>query len=78
MFSEISQNSHEHTCARGSFLKKSLWHRCFPMNFAKLSKTPFYRTPPVAASVKLYCLDRFSSISLFKIESPIIKQVPGG
>ena len=28
-----------------TLLKKSLWHRCFPVNFAK-----FLRTPPVAAS----------------------------
>ena len=32
-------------------LKRRLWHRCFPMNFAKFLRTPFfYRTPPVAAS----------------------------
>ena len=49
VFLEISQNSWENTCARDSLLiklqvlglrsatlfKKSLWHRCFPMNFAK-------------------------------------------
>ena len=29
-----------------SFLKKRLWHRCFPADFAK-----FLRTPLVAASV---------------------------
>ena len=28
-------------------------HSCFPVNFAKFSRTPFYRTPPVAASKKL-------------------------
>ena len=27
-------------------LKKRLWHRCFPMNFGKFSRTPFYRTSP--------------------------------
>ena len=32
-------------------LKKSLWHRCFPVNFMKFLRTPlFYRTPLVAAS----------------------------
>ena len=32
-------------------LKKKLWHRCFPVNFAKFLRRPFYyRTPPVAAS----------------------------
>ena len=47
------------TCARVSFLiklqawglrlatlsKKRPWHSCFPVNFAKFSRTPFYRTP---------------------------------
>ena len=45
------QNSQENTCARDSglgqrlrpatLLKKSLWHRCFPVNFAKFVRTPF-------------------------------------
>ena len=25
-----------------TLLKKSLWHRCFPVNFAKFLKTPFF------------------------------------
>ena len=25
-----------------TLLKKSLWHRCFPMNFAKFLRTPFF------------------------------------
>ena len=32
------------TCARDSFLtllKESLWHSCFPVNFAKFLRTPF-------------------------------------
>ena len=45
VFLEISQNSQENTCARVSFLitllKKRLWHRCFPVNFAKFLRTPF-------------------------------------
>ena len=49
MFLEISQNSQENTCARVSFLiklratllKKRLWHRCFPLNFAKFLRTLF-------------------------------------
>ena len=51
VFLEISQNSQENTCARFSFLiklqtpatllKKRLWHRCFPVNFAKFLRTPF-------------------------------------
>ena len=52
VFLEISQNSQENTCARVSFLKKlqtmacnfikkRLWHKCFPVNFAKFLRTPF-------------------------------------
>ena len=49
VFLEISQNSQENTCARVSFLikfstlfKKRLWHRCFPVKFAKFLRTPFF------------------------------------
>ena len=53
LFLEILQNSQENTCARVSFLKKlqplvcnfikkkRLWHRCFPVNFAKFLKHVF-------------------------------------
>ena len=50
MFLEILQNSKEITCARVSYLiklrpatllRKRLWHRCFPLNFAKFLRTPF-------------------------------------
>ena len=51
-FFKISQNSQENTCARVSFFKKRLWHRCFSMNFVKLKNTYFYRTPPITASVQ--------------------------
>ena len=27
---------------RGTLLKKSLWHRCFAVNFAKFLRTPFF------------------------------------
>ena len=47
----MSQNSQENACTRVSFLiklqasptllKKSLWYRCFPVNFAKFLRTPF-------------------------------------
>ena len=44
---EISQNSQENTWARfqrpATLLKKGLWHRCFPVNFAKFLRTPFLR-----------------------------------
>ena len=74
VFLEISKNSQENIYASVSFfnkvaglrpaillilLKKRLWHRCFPVNFAKFLKTPFLkRTPPVAASIKtIYLID---------------------
>ena len=52
-FLEISQNSQENTRARVSFLiklqaapatslKRRLWHRCFPVNFAKFLRTSFF------------------------------------
>ena len=53
VFLEILQNSQENTCPRASFLnkvaglrpanllKKRLWHRRFPVNFAKFQRTPF-------------------------------------
>ena len=34
VFLEIPQNLQENNCAR-------VWHRCFPVNFAKLLRTPF-------------------------------------
>ena len=38
-----------------NFIKKRLQHRCFPVNIAKNLKNTFlYRTPPVAASVKMF------------------------
>ena len=41
-FLKISQNSLENACARASFLKKRrLWHKCFPVNFAKFLRIPF-------------------------------------
>ena len=47
---EISQNSQENTCVRVSFLirpatlfKMRLWYRCFPVNFSKFLRTPFWQ-----------------------------------
>ena len=44
LFLKISQNSHENTCVRVSFLIKlqaETWRRCFPVNFAKFLRAPF-------------------------------------
>ena len=59
VFLEILQNPQENTCARAFFnkvaghrpatlVKKGLWHRCLPVNFAKFRRTSFYRTPLAA------------------------------
>ena len=52
VFLEILENSQENTSVRVSFLiklqtalatllKRRLWHRCFPVNFAKFLRAPF-------------------------------------
>ena len=55
VFLEISQNSHENTCARVSFLIKlqaETLAQLFCCKFCKIFKKIFlYKTPPVAASV---------------------------
>ena len=33
-----------------TLLKKSLWHMCFPVNFAKFLKTAFFYRPPLVAA----------------------------
>ena len=35
----------KHLCQRVFLIKKRLWHRCSPVNFAKFLRTPFYRAP---------------------------------
>ena len=54
---KILQNSQGNTCASVSFLiklqakallKKRLWHRCFPVNFAKSLRIRFFLTLLVA------------------------------
>ena len=37
-----------------TLLKKRLWQRYFPVNFAEFLRIPFYRTPLVAAS--FFCI----------------------
>ena len=57
IFLKISQNSPENTFARVSFLiklqaapvtllKKRHWRRCFPVNFAKFLRAPFFTVNP--------------------------------
>ena len=45
VFLKISQNSQENTCTRVSFFLiklKTLWHRCFLVNFAKFLRPLFF------------------------------------
>ena len=52
VFLEISQNSQKNTCASlffnkvagrpATLLKKRLWHWCFPVNFVKFLRKPFF------------------------------------
>ena len=58
VFLEISENSQENTCVRVSFLIKRLWHRCFPLNFAKFLGTPFLREQLWPLLLKHYLLFR--------------------
>ena len=91
-FLEILQNLQENTCAIDSFLikfqavtsvKKNLWHRCFPVNFAKFLRASFFcRTPPASASIFLIPrslkliiwkdTNHFVSIKLFVWECQIL------
>ena len=46
-----------------NFIKKRLWHRCFPVNFTKFLRTPFFnRTPLVTASVKVESIFRIKPL----------------
>ena len=68
VFLEILQNSQEDTYVKSLFnkvaglraatlFKKGLWHRCFPVNFAK-----FLRTSPVAAFFSSNNKDEFRDL----------------
>ena len=68
VFLEILQNSQEKACARVSFLKKWLWHRCFPVNFAIFLRTPFFiehlwTTASVTLHISSYCCTRTRNFS---------------
>ena len=54
VFLEISQNLQENTYARVTFLMKCLWHRCFPVNFAKFLRTPVLEN--ISGRLLLYLL----------------------
>ena len=75
VFCKISQNSQESTSARASFLKKKLWHRCFPVNFAKFLRTTFYRILPDDCFFSLRDMIIIYSYSCKKFNQPHKKNV---
>ena len=74
VFLEISQNSQENTNASlffnkvagprpATLLKKRLWHRRFPVNFAKLLRTPFSENTYGRLLLPVFVLDSFENTS---------------
>ena len=60
---KFSKILRKHLCQRPATILMSAAllkerHKCFPANFAKLLRTPYYRTPAMAAS-ELCCTRRF-------------------
>ena len=53
------------TLRPATLLKKSLWHSCFPVNFAK-----FLRTPRVTASEFLHDPTQMFNLSIFNTLIP--------
>ena len=41
VFLKISENSQESNWGPQLYLKRRLWHRCFPVNFTRFLRTPF-------------------------------------
>ena len=71
VLTDFAKFTGKHLCQRLFFnkvaglLKKSLSHRCFPVNFAKFLRTPFFsRTPPVGASAIIWHVKKLNGIFL--------------
>ena len=59
-------------CQRpASLLKKRLWHKCFPVNFAKFLKTRFLQN--ISGRLLLYISWVMTEISWLMHESPVLK-----
>ena len=59
------QNSQENACARVYFLlKKKLWHKCFPVNFAKFLRISVLQLLLLAGALFLKIFDKRSVILL--------------
>ena len=87
MFLKISQNSREKTCKSlffnkvaglrpATLLRMRLWHRCFPVNFAKFLRTPFLQNTsgrlllPVKLCIVIEC--RKFQTKLFTLMIPTV------
>ena len=70
VFSEISQNSHENSHRPGpaTLLKKSFWHRCFPVNFVKFLRTPFLKK----TSDGCFYIFQFNDFSKVKVRAQFL------
>ena len=80
IFKNFAKFTGKHLCQSiflkkvATLFKKRLWYKCFPMNFAKVLRTPiFIRTPLVAGCFCLflilynYCLVKVISFSFFTL-----------
>ena len=58
-----------------TLLKKRLWHRCFPVDFAKFLRTPFLQN----TLRDCFCVYTFlvfnKSTHCFKLQNPILKHL---
>ena len=55
-----------------TLFKKLLWHRCFPVNFAKFLRTPFTEHLPTTASVDLPRNQSTFLINFFLIPAKVV------
>ena len=89
MLWEISQNSQENTCVRVSFLtklqisacnfiKKSLQHRCFPVNLAKFLRAPFLQNTSGQLLFDLNTYIRLMLKDIYFFFNKYQKQLPWG
>ena len=67
VFSEISQNSQENTCARVSFFKKETLAQFFSCEFCEISKNNFFMEHLRATASECSLIFSFLPSNIFKI-----------
>ena len=83
MLLEISQNSHEN-CASlfliklqaEAFLKKRLWHRCFPVNFEKYLKNTIFTVHLRAITSTSFIFELFLFVLSYLLLSLQFNSIP--